>query len=76
MNCEGQLAVWVDPETGAGLVLFEIVKVKSTVSVFGPLPVSSAGLSQLPVSKSSDRNVHSKMISESTGLQGHQKLIK
>lgn len=50
MNCEGQLAVWVDPETGTGLVLFEIVKVKSTVSVFGPLPVSSAGLSQLSLS--------------------------
>lgn len=76
MNCEGQLAVWVDPKTGAGIVLFEIVKVKSTVSVFGPLPVYSAGLSQLSLNKSSDRNVHGKMTSEITGLQCHQKLIK
>lgn len=76
VNWEGQLAMWVDPETGAGIVLFKIVKVKSTVSVFGLLPVSFAGLSQLSLSKSSDRNVHDKVTSERTGLQGHQKLIK
>lgn len=52
MNCEGELAVCVDPETGAGIVLFEIMKVKSTVSVFGLLPVYSAGPSQPSLNKS------------------------
>lgn len=64
MNCEGQLAVGVAPETRAR------IEIKSTASVFGLLlPMHSMGLNLLSLNKSCDRNCHSKMASENTVLK-------
>lgn len=61
VNCEGQLAVWADIDTRAGIVLFEVV-IKSTVSIFGMLPVHSAELRQPSLSKIRDRNCHGRSL--------------